>query len=168
MTHRTVAIAALLTLLAFITPVTSANAGCGCDKPPPPVASIRPAFASPGNTVTLFAPGIQDRVTYSVYFVDASEGSVGAAPPIVATATTRRDFADGVEKPQLVVQAPDLPPGPTTVIVALGTAQVLRVPAEDFTMLQRPLVLPESDAVTVADCYRAAIGADGTLYLPVA
>ena len=34
-------------------------------------------------------------------------------------------------------------------------------------MLQRPLVLPEADAATIAECYRAAIGADGTLYLPV-
>jgi hypothetical protein len=117
--------------------------------------------------VTLFAPGIRDGVTYTVQFVGGSAGSSGAALWVFARATTRRDFADGVRKPQLVVQAPDLPPGPTRVIVSRGYTKVLTVPAEDFTMLQRPLVLPEADGLTIAECYRAAVGADGTVYLPV-
>ena len=167
MKSRAVAIAALLSLLSLSAPVTPAKAGCGCDKPPPPLASIRPAFASPGNTVTLFAPGIRDGVTYFVQFVGGSAGSSGAAPWVFARATTRRDFADGAYKPQLVVRAPDLPPGPTRVIVSRGYTKVLTVPAEDFTMLQRPLVLPEADGLTIAECYRAAVGADGTVYLPV-
>ena len=33
-----------------------AAAGCGCNKPPPPAAIVRPTFASPGDTVTFFPP----------------------------------------------------------------------------------------------------------------
>jgi hypothetical protein len=167
MKSRAVAIATLLSLLSLSAPVTLAEAGCGCDKPPPPLASIRPAFASPGNTVRLFEPGIRDGVTYTVKFVDESAGSSEPAPKVLATARTLRDFADGIYKPQLVVQAPNLPPGPTRVIVLSGNTEVLKIPAKDFTMLQRPLVLPEADGLTIADCYRAAVGADGTVYLPV-
>lgn len=79
----------------------------------------------------------------------------------------RRDLADGVYKPQIVVEPPSLPPGPTRVRVGRDGEWALRVPGRDFTMLQRPLILPEADAVTIAHCYRAAVGEDGTLYIPV-
>src|SRR5690606_21401926 len=38
---------------------SKADAGCGCDKPPPEPAQVRPSFASLGQTVTLFGPDIK-------------------------------------------------------------------------------------------------------------
>ncbi len=140
----------------------SAHAGCGCDKPPPPLAAIRPAFASPGKTVTLFAPDIKRGRRYNVTF-----GSGDGAITISARAKSQRDFADGIVKPQLIVTVPSLPLGPTDVTVTRRDVTILSVPATDFTALQAPLDLPEMAAHTIAECYSAAVGADGTVYFPV-
>ena len=43
-------------------------AGCGCDKPAPPRASIRPFVAAPTQTVTLFNAALTDAATYDVAF----------------------------------------------------------------------------------------------------
>ena len=88
MTNRIVALTSVLSLVAFFVSVTPTYGGCGCDKPPPPVASVRPAFASPGNTVTLFAPGIQDGVSYLVLFVSRVRRSSAA------------DLCDGHDPPR--------------------------------------------------------------------
>jgi len=138
-----------------------ADAGCGCQKPPPPIAAIRPAFASPGDEVTLFAPGIVQGSVYKVTFRSTAEASVWAR------AKFRRDFADGIQKPQIVVEVPDLPPGPTSVTVSYGTSVVLRVEEYDFTTLQQPITLTEANLTTMVTCYRAAVGADSTVYIPV-
>jgi hypothetical protein len=43
----------------------------------------------------------------------------------------------------------------------------VRIDSSDFTVLQAPLALSESNAVTIARCYRAAVGTDGTVYIPL-
>lgn len=136
------------------------GAGCGCDKAPPAVASVRPAFASPGDEVTLFSSQWKEGVSYRVRFDGARD--------ITAIPVKRRDFADGVMKLQLVVRAPWLEPGPTEVKVerSSGGSTLLKISESEFTMLQRPLALPEADVQTVARCYRAAVGKDGTVYFP--
>jgi hypothetical protein len=164
MTRRTLALATALALGLALGFTTTADAGCGCQKPPPPLASIRPAFASPGDTVTLFAPGLEVGKDYTAVFT----GSGGATASASARAVLKRDFADGLYKAQLVLPAPSLPSGPTAVTVRkkYGTV-VLAVAAHDFTMLQPALALPEARALTAAACYRAAVGMDGTVYIPL-
>lgn len=139
-----------------------AEAGCGCDKPPPPVASVRPAFASPGYPVTVFHPSLVDGVMYAVDFVQGAEVTT-----VDVTADTRRDYADASYKPQLTVIAPQLDPGPTRIVVRLASATVQDIPATDFTMLQRPIAVPAGSTVLKVTHYQAAVGADGTLYLPL-
>lgn len=139
-----------------------AEAGCGCDKPPPPVASVRPAFASPGYPVTVFHPSLVDGVMYAVDFVQGAEVTT-----VNVTADTRRDYADASYKPQLTVTAPQLDPGPTRIVVRLANATVQDIPATDFTMLQRPVAVPAGSTVLKVTQYQAAVGADGTLYLPL-
>jgi uncharacterized membrane protein YgcG len=140
-----------------------ARAGCGCQKPPPPLAQIRPAFASLGDELSIFVPNAVAGRIYTVVF----KSRTGATRSVSATTTMRRDFADAAYKPQLVVSAPDMMPGPTTVIVKDGSTPVLMIPHDQFTMLQAPLALAEADAVTMAECYRAAVGGDGTVYIPL-
>jgi hypothetical protein len=136
------------------------EAGCGCDKAPPAVASIRPAFASPGDEVGLFSSQLKEGVSYRIRFDGARD--------ITAVPVKRRDYADGVAKLQLVVRAPSLEPGPTEIKVerSSGGSTILRIPESEFTMLQPALALPEADVQTVARCYRAAVGKDGTVYFP--
>lgn len=157
---RVLRAALLVVLSAFLRPAP-AGAGCGCDKPPPALAAIRPAFASPGNEVTLFPPGVTEGASYTVAFA----GTPGTS--VETTAIVRRDFADGIEKPQLVLAAPALPPGPTAVTVTQGGVTVLSVPAEQFIMLQPAIRLAERSGKTIATCYRAAVGSDGTVYFPL-
>lgn len=45
---------------------TPAYAGCGCEKPAPAVAPVRPHATYAGTDVTLFHPGLQVGVTYAV------------------------------------------------------------------------------------------------------
>src|SRR5689334_5310477 len=80
----------LATFMVLASRATSTQAGCGCDKPPPPVAPIRPAFASPGGTVTLFDPRLIDGGQYKVRFKNDS----GSATSL-GIAQTKRDFGDG-------------------------------------------------------------------------
>lgn len=134
-----------------------ADAGCGCNKPPPPSAAVRPAFASPGDTVTLFPPDNRPG-RYEVEF--------GGAKKVQAGAVYKRDLADGQYKWQVVVAAPQLPPGPTQIEMS-GPGKGLKVRSSDFTMMQRALALQEGDGETVALCYSAAVTADHTVLIPL-
>jgi len=160
--RRTLTLAAIV-ILGSLTP-TVVDAGCGCEKPPPAAAPIRPAFASPGDDVTIFAPGLNASSVYGVLFISTWSNEYRLLP---ARAVEKRDLADGVVKRQLVVPAPNLPPGPTQVRVYRGFYQVLSIGSNAFTMLQPAVVLPEQDGLLVAECYSAAVGADGTVYVPV-
>jgi hypothetical protein len=153
-----------LTLLALLCTRIPAQAGCGCDKPPPPVAAIRPAFASPTNEVTLFSSSLVPGKRYRVIF---GEGWPRARRRVWARAEMRRDFADGIVKPQLVARVPGLPAGPTRVVVKRGATVILDIPPAEFTLLQRPIALAQANGMLTASCYRAAVGTDGVMYLPL-
>src|SRR4051812_42541459 len=99
-----------------------ADAGCGCKKPPPPVALVRPAFASPGDTVTLFPPENRPG-KYTVQFGSAKETRVDAV--------YKRDLADGQYKWQVAVKAPQLPAGPTPVDLD-GPGKDVKIPRSAF------------------------------------
>jgi len=160
---RTV-LAVALVLAALIVQTAVVEAGCGCNKPPPPTADVRPAFAPPGSNVTLFSPLFQAGTKYTVRFGGSGNGDV------TGRAVLKRDLADGTQKVQLVVQAPAIAPGPARIRVVASSDKstvLLSVPATSFTMLQAPLALAEGDGQTVATCYQAAVGADGTVYFPV-
>lgn len=158
--RRLFALTALsLTALA----ASHAEAGCGCDKAPPPPADVRPAFASPGDEVTLFGKKLVAGKRYKVRF-DA--GKVSAS--VTGTAVRKRDIADGAMRTQLVVEVPSsLKPGPTKIRVSYDDDVAQRVDASQFTVLQAPLALQEADGITVAKCYSAAVGEDGTVYFPL-
>jgi hypothetical protein len=150
-----------LMLLSALTAVAGlrslpAEAGCGCAKPPPAMDVVRPSFASPGDNVTFFPPDNQPG-EYEVQIGDKT---------IQKTAVLKRDLADGTDKWQVVVKAPQLPPGPTAIEVR-GPGSAISVPATDFTMMQAPLVLQEGDGETIAKCYSAAVTADHIVLIPL-
>ena len=171
-----VALSGIAVLLKTLSAVP-VDAGCGCNKPPPPLAPIRPAFGSPGDTVTVFPTGIVPGQSYNVTF--ASGGTTMSVPGV---AVVKRDFADGVAKPQISVSVPNVPLGPTAVTVtgaaSTGTvtgtvtttaapAPLLALDASAFTTLPMQLALTEDNGETIFYCYRAAVGADGTTYIPL-
>jgi hypothetical protein len=154
---------ASLTLAALLAASIAAPAwaGCGCDKPAPPHAAIRPFVAAARQSVTLFNPALEDGVTYDVAF--ESQGMTQWAR---GSATLRRDVADGAPREHLRVAVPDVPLGPCVVSVWRDGTRRFAVAADEFTVAARPIALSEIGQTTRSD-YRAAVGADGTVYIPV-
>lgn len=152
----------LLLILALLITARGAEAGCGCAKPPPAVAAVRPHFASPGSDVTLIAADLTAGVSYTATF----RAFGGTEASVDGVAVSKRDFADGLVKTQLVVAAPDLAPGPATITVTPlgGGTTILQIAAEDFTLLQAPLPLAEANGKVEAQCYQAAVSSGGTVY----
>src|SRR5262245_3877791 len=111
MSYRSVVRTAFVTALATFGllsgllpgPVRPAGASCGCEKPPPVAAAIRPSFAFPardlfspcdlthGGCVALFADGLVEGQTYGVDFTQGS----GHHRRVDVVARRARDLADG-------------------------------------------------------------------------
>lgn len=154
---------AILALVAALS-AQSARAGCGCEKPPPPPAAVRPAVTWPGQDVTFFHADLEAGASYRVRFVS------GVGPPsakeLTATAVARRDLADGVVRPQLVVPLPELPLGPARIEVhAANGPRLLDVPDHAFTVAPPPLPILTHVDRYVFDEVRGAVGRDGVVYL---
>src|SRR5689334_18786957 len=58
----------LLAALLLGSPPRSAEAGCGCDKPPPSLAAIRPNVTWAGEPVSLFSSTFTVGTAYTVTF----------------------------------------------------------------------------------------------------
>jgi hypothetical protein len=136
--------------------VGAADAGCGCAKAPPAVQLVRPAFASPGDTVTVFPPDNR----WGEYEIRIGDKKIKKYPMY------KRDLADGQYKWQVTFPAPSLPPGPRGMEVK-GPGRDFVIPSSDFTMMQAPLVLEEGDGETVATCYSAAVTANNVVLIPL-
>jgi hypothetical protein len=157
------AISLLLAVLSLAA-ASQARAGCGCTKPPPPPAAVRPAFAWPGADLTIFDPGLEAGRSYWVIF---EPGPGHKAHAVETTAVAKRDLADGVVRPQLVVELPELPLGPVQIrINDAERQQVVRVlPDTDFTVAPPPIGVPNGVGVYRFEGYRAAVSRDGTVLL---
>ncbi|HEV7732211.1 MAG TPA: hypothetical protein VGR62_08630 [Candidatus Binatia bacterium] len=153
---------AALTTLSL--PATS-DAGCGCDKPPPPRAAIRPFVGWADQQIVLFNDALQEGKKYDVRF----ESTVGGgADWSRGRAKRKRDIADGQQRMQLRVEVPNLPLGPTRVTVYRDNGQVVMQLADSaFTIAAEPIALHDFRATTNRTRYQAAIGRDGTIYIPV-
>lgn len=156
------ALAAVLALLPVLAGDV-ARAGCGCEKPPPPPAAVRPAVTWPGRDVTLFHASLVAGESYQVRFVP---GPAGGSKELSATAVLRRDLADGVPRPQLVLPLPELPLGPARIEVrAGGAAPLLVVPDDAFTVAPPPIpILTHADRYELPNA-RGAVSRDGVVYL---
>lgn len=153
----------LLSLVLLAQP-TPSEAGCGCDKAPPAPAQVRPHATYAGQDVTIFDAHLQDGQGYYVTF---TSGSTGKSVLLKALATTRRDLADGLDKPQLAVPLPPLPLGPTSIsVTGAGDSQPFLV-ADDtaLTVVPQPIALPTAVGEQVLPNFQAAVGRDGTVYV---
>jgi cytoskeletal protein CcmA (bactofilin family) len=159
----------LATLLAgfllFSAPL-SARAGCGCEKPPPPPASVRPQVAYTGTEITLFHPTFQPGQMYTVTF---TASTTGASAMVDAKAVNRRDMADRQYKPQVNVLLPTLPLGPASISVYVKgqSGAVLALADDAFTVAPQPLRIPAKTGAYQADKFEAAVSRQGVVYFSV-
>ena len=154
-----------LALVCMLWPAArAAQAGCGCEKPPPNLASVRPNATYAGTKVALFSPSF---VVGQVYSVDFLSGTTSARATVTATVTSRRDLADAKYKPTLSLTVPALPLGPTRINVHLSnlTTNVLVITDDAFTVVPQPVALPQDLGTGTYPNFTAAIGRDGTFYI---
>ncbi|MCW5891740.1 MAG: hypothetical protein KIT14_14490 [bacterium] len=162
---RTTTVAIGLLAIGMALTAAPAHAGCGCDKPPPPRASVRPFVASGDQTVTVFDNTLDDGKRYDVFFETGGAGT-GVGAWSQGKARRKRDIADGQNRVHLRVRVPEVALGPTRINVYRNNSLVFAVSHQLFTVAPRPLTLDTAGSV-VRPAYRAAVGFDGTIYIPV-
>lgn len=162
--HNILQVVTLFVGLFFLNSSLPAHAGCGCEKPPPAPAAVRPHATYAGMPVTLFHSGLVTGQSYTVTFTAMN----GQSASVTAQAVNKRDLADGVYKNQLPVTIPSgLPLGPVGITVKdIGqSAPFLAIPDTSFTLAPQPLVIPPQVGAFSYNNYQAAVGRDGVVYL---
>jgi len=140
------------------------DAGCGCDKPPPPIAAVRPFVTWEGGTITLFDARLVPGTAYRVHFDSTEDRWEGWTDGV---GTLAPDLADGQLRPQLRVVVPRLGYGPQRVRVWQGDALLYELPPSELTYTAPPIPLVDTVGELSADEYRAGVGTDGTVYIAV-
>lgn len=152
--------AALLTMAP-----RDARAGCGCEKPPPPPAGIRPNATWVGAEVRIFSEVLSAGAPYNVRFTSGVHA--GTTATIATTAVQARDLADGQFKAQIVVDLPPMPLGPVAVEVMKPSSGEVLVAISDssLTSIPAPIEVPNEHGTYTVPGYRAAVSRDGVTYL---
>jgi len=154
---------ALMSALVGLAASTPATAGCGCAKPPPPRAAVRPFVGWPNQKVTLFDGRLVPGQMYSVRFMTSD----GRSDWSRGKAAAKRDFADGVVRTQLRVQVGAVSLGPCQIDVFSSGALLYSLGDDQFTVTAAPVSLEDVDETISQQDYRAGVGRDGSLYIPV-
>jgi hypothetical protein len=142
--------------------VAPASAGCGCEKPPPLPAPIRPGVTYPGAEVTVFSSLLVAGDTYTVIF---DSGTAPVRASVSARAVSRRDLGDGVVKTQLPVAVPPLPPGPAAISVEFDGTRLVSISDAAFTVAPAPVAVPADRTASVLAGYGAAVSRAGIVYV---
>lgn len=156
--------AALIGMIGTLLLPTYSEAGCGCNKPPPPVASIRPFVAHADQEVTLFGANIKENKKYDVQFVNTVDWSNGWSR---AKATKRKDLADRQQKPHLRVKVPNVGFGPVAVVVWEGNKLIAAYNDDKLTVTAEPVLLHDVEEALNQPNYRAGVDRSGTIYVTV-
>src|SRR5438128_12023702 len=150
----------LVALLALGAP-PRAYGFCGCDKPPPPLANVRPFVGYPDQTITLFDDRLVPGSQYTVQFTSRD----GVSDWSRGKAVTKRDFADGEFRSQLRVAVPAVSLGPSRISVYGGDSLVYALDDDQCTVTPEPIGLHALAETITRDDYQTGVGADGTVYL---
>jgi hypothetical protein len=146
-------------LVALGVPARS-DAGCGCAKPAPPRAAIRPFFGSMDQHVTLFDERLGNVGQYDVLF----ESLDGTTDWSRGKMRSRRDLADGARRPQLRVKVPDVGLGPCRISVWRQGVKIYGLEPEQFTVIAPPVALHDFTESVSRNGFRTGVGSDGTIY----
>ncbi len=140
------------------------DASCGCDKPPPPRANVRPFVGAPDENVNLFDDRLVPGARYTVMF----QSRDGVQDWSRGKAIVKRDFADGASRVQLRVEVGNVSMGPATISVYDDSdALVYSLSDDQFTVIAPEIVLHDFNETVTRDGYQTGIGADGTIYVAV-
>lgn len=140
-----------------------ASGGCGCAKPPPARAVVRPFVAYQDQSITLFDDRFVPGTRYQVQFT-AMDGTTDWSR---GRAVAKRDLADATVRHQLRVKVAAVPLGPCAITVWDKDAPMLRLGDSDFTVAAAPVMLHDFTELVRRNDYQAAVGRDGTVFIPL-
>ncbi len=165
MRTRTSLAVALLAAAVATLPGTRADAGCGCSKPPPPRAAVRPFVGYADQKIVIFNDQLVPGTPYWVQFTSSVDGRVDWSR---GKASLRRDFADGQLRPQLRVSVGTVSLGPCAIAVwASNSLPLFTLSDDQFTVIADPVVLHDFNETVTQDDFQAGVGRDGTVYIAV-
>src|SRR5438445_446814 len=118
---------ALLALGALVMPAP-VDAGCGCSKPPPRRAAVRPFVGYADQKIVLFSDLLVPNTNYWVQFTATADGSTDWSR---GRAALRRDFADGQARVQMRVPVGNVALGPCSITVWADRSTPLYTLADD-------------------------------------
>ena len=162
----TVTFASFLLSFALLSQPQPAQASCGCSKPPPEPATVIPNVAVPGLPITLFHSSFQEGQQWDVVFESHTAGNI-VSHTVTAEVMQKRDITDptgATYTPQLVLNVPALPVGPTRIIASTANDS-FQVSEELFTVIGQPILLTNQAAKYKVKNYTTGVGHDGTLYI---
>jgi hypothetical protein len=134
-----------------------AQAGCGCDHPPPGWAPVMPAFASPGKTIVVTAEGAGFKTGRSYEVSLKPTGGNRVSVDAVA-----------LDAERLKLSMPDgLSPGPTAITVSGQGSFSVTHSSSLFTALPEMPVVPVGGGALQEKKLVAAVDSNGTLLLPI-
>jgi hypothetical protein len=145
--------ASLLALVALVAlqAAREAQAGCGCDHPPPALTQIMPPFAWAGRNVRIFAD--TDAFTPGTsYDIDV------AGKHVIVVASEPESVS--------IVMPIGVAPGPVEIHVK-GPGVDHKYTKDLFTALPKPVRLPSHPGAFAVHHLKSAIAVDGTLFLPL-
>ena len=143
---------------------TPAQAGCGCAKPPPPRAAVRPFVGHADQKITVFNDQLVPGTMYWVQFTSTVDGSTDWSR---GKADMRRDFADGQPRAQLRVAVGNVSLGPCTIGVYSANVPLFVLGDDQFTLIGEPVVVHDFTETVTERGMQAGVGKDGTVYLAV-
>lgn len=156
--HRSHPLLLALAALALLSSTPdAARAGCGCDHPPPDWSLVMPPFGSVGREIQIF-PTVGEFVPGAVYRVTFEQQSPSRERDVTVVAQSAS---------HLRAQVPNiLSPGPVEIRV-LGSGYNQTYGPELFTVLPKARIIPPGTGSYMARDFKAAVSADGVLYVPV-
>lgn len=156
--------AGVLAVTALTSVLPNADASCGCDKPPPPRANVRPFAGYVDQSINLF----DDRLTPGRHYTVLFESRDGRQDWSRGKAALKRDFADGAYRAQLRVDVGNVSFGPAAISVYDDADTLVYSLSDDqFTVIAAPIVLHDFRETLTRDDYQTGVGADGTVYVAV-
>jgi hypothetical protein len=155
---------ALALALAVLGTAGAVEAGCGCQKPPPPRAAIRPFAGYVDQAITLFDDRLAAGQAYDVRFMSLVDGRTDWSR---GRGRVKRDLADGALRVHLRVSVADVSLGPCEVSVWSGGVQLFALAPDAFTVTAAPIDLHDFAETVAREGYQAGVGSDGTLYITV-
>ena len=149
----------VLTLATLLLASPDVWAGCGCDHPTPCPTPVMPGFSSPGDRIKLTGEDFSteedgNKVSFGESYMKMTTEAVARTPETLFVNVPDRSYASYMV-------------GPMPIQVKKGYKTVAEYDKDQFTYLEKPLVLEEGQGHYIFSGFRIAVDTFGVIYIPL-